>query len=1146
MGKAKILIVEDERLVARDIENSLKNLGFDVCASVPSGEGAIDKIEGQKPDLVLMDIMLKGEMNGTGAAEQIRSRFDIPVIYLTAYADEEVLERAKKTGPFGYIIKPFEEKDLNTAIEIALYKHKMEKELKESEDKYRNLVEESFDGIFIQRGKNIIFTNKRLNEMLGYGEGELIGQNHWVVYHPDYQKLTRVRAQARLRGEEVVRRYAVKLQRKDGSWFYGEINARPITFPSDKESGIQVWIKDIMERKLAEETLRESEEKYRSLFEESRDAIIFTNQQGRLIDANPAALELFGFKGEKIWKMNFQKLYVNPGEGDRFEKKMKEKGSVQGFETKLHGKGGAEMDCILDVVCRRSDDGSVLEYQGIVRDISEATRAQEALEASQERLSQIINFLPDATMVIDLEGKVIAWNRAIENMTGIKAREMLGKGDYEYAIPFYGERRPVLIDLVGRWNQEMEEKYQYVKRERESLVSETYDPLVKPGGFLWNKASLLYDHNGEVIGAIESIRDITVSKVADEELRESEERYRTLVDNLPVAVYRNTPGPEGQFLMANPAFCKIFGFKNEEEVKKVAPADLYANPKERQQYSDNLVHEGVVKNNERTLVKRDGTPVYTSITASVVYGKDGEISHFDSIMLDITEQKLAEKALRHSEEKYRTILESIEDGYFEVDIAGNLTFFNDSLCKIVGYPRDELMGMNNQQYTDEEYTRKVYQTFNKVYTTGKPHKGFNWEIIRKDGTKRVIEASASLINDGEGGPVGFRGIVRDITAQKSLESQLQQSQKMEAIATLAGGVAHEFNNALMGVMGNIELLKMDLPEDEKRDRYFEAMKDSGLRMSRLTDQLLAYAEGGKYQPKNLKLDDFVIQTLPILQHELSPTVRVETHFPKDISYIKADNAQMQMVLSAILANSDEAMEDEGLICITVENKDVDTDFTKQHPGLKPGDYVCLTIEDDGKGMDEETKTGIFEPFFTTKFQGRGMGMAAVYGIVKNHDGWIYVDSELGKGTVVQIYLPAIEIEVEQPAKSEVEVTTGSGTVLMIEDEDVVIEVTQAMLEMLGYRVMVAKTGKDAIHITETFDGDIDLALLDIKLPDMEGGKVYPLIMKARPDLKVIVFSGYAIDGPAREILDAGAEDFIQKPFAISTLAEKLKEVLRDK
>ncbi len=251
---------------------------------------------------------------------------------------------------------------------------------------------------------------------------------------------------------------------------------------------------------------------------------------------------------------------------------------------------------------------------------------------------------------------------------------------------------------------------------------------------------------------------------------------------------------------------------------------------------------------------------------------------------------------------------------------------------------------------------------------------------------------------------------------------------------------------------------------------------------------------------------------------------------------------MQMVMAAILANSNEAIEDEGLIRITAGNVDVDEDFAKQHPGLKLGSYVCLTIKDDGKGMDKETRSRVFEPFFTTKFQGRGMGMAAVYGIVKNHDGWIAVDSELEKGTEVRIYLPAIKVEVKKLTKAKVEAVAGSGTILMIEDEEVVIEVTQGMLEMLGYRVVSAKTGKDAVHIAETFDGQIDIALLDIKLPDMEGGKLYPLIMEARPNLKVIVFSGYAIDGPARKILDAGAQGFIQKPFSLTTLSEQLKAV----
>lgn len=459
----------------------------------------------------------------------------------------------------------------------------------------------------------------------------------------------------------------------------------------------------------------------------------------------------------------------------------------------------------------------------------------------------------------------------------------------------------------------------------------------------------------------------------------------------------------------------------------------------------------------------------------------------DELENEIEERKQAELGLKKSEEKYSKLFHSnpqwlvfstLDDGrYLEV---------NEAFTEIMGYERDEAIGRTSKELglwpDPEERSRFV--------KLAREQGGFRKQeviFLKKTGEPVSTLWSAETIEIM--GTAYLINAITDITELKhaqeekmKLEIQLQQTSKMEAIATLAGGVAHEFNNALMGIMGNIELLKMDLPKDERRDKHFEAMKGSGHRMSRLTDQLLAYAQGGKYQPKDLKLDHFVIETVPILQHDISPTVRVETHFPKDISYIKVDYAQMQMVLSAILANSNEAIEDEGLIRITAENEVVDEDFTKQHPGLKPGPYVCLTIEDDGKGMDEETRRGIFEPFFTTKFQGRGMGMAAVYGIVKNHDGWISVDSELGKGTTVRIYLPAISAESkEQGAKAgeqpEIELAIGEGTILMIEDEDVVIEVTQAMLEMLGYRVMVAKTGKDAIHITETFDGDIDLALL---------------------------------------------------------------------
>ena len=378
---------------------------------------------------------------------------------------------------------------------------------------------------------------------------------------------------------------------------------------------------------------------------------------------------------------------------------------------------------------------------------------------------------------------------------------------------------------------------------------------------------------------------------------------------------------------------------------------------------------------------------------------------------------------------------------------------------------------------------------------------------------------------------------------KNIQEDILQSRRMEVLSVLAGGIAHRFNNALSAITGNAELLEMELAGDDKLNRYVTRMKESAHQMAHLSNQLLAYARGGKFNPEIISPTDFLKDTIPLIKDTADLDIRIETDLPADILNIEADNAQMHMVLSAIINNANDAMEDMGRIMITARNVAIDEEFVKGCPALKPGPYVSISFEDDGIGMDQETKDRIFEPFFTTRFTVRGLDMAAAYGIIRNHDGWITVDSELGRGTRIVIYLPAVESKAKEGKALHASGVSSTMTVLIVEDEEAVSDVTQGMLEKLGYRVIVAKTGKDAIYTVETFDGEIDLALLDINLPDMEGGKLYPLLMKARPNLKVIVFSGYTIDGLARKILNAGAQDFLQKPFSLAILSEKLKKVL---
>ena len=375
------------------------------------------------------------------------------------------------------------------------------------------------------------------------------------------------------------------------------------------------------------------------------------------------------------------------------------------------------------------------------------------------------------------------------------------------------------------------------------------------------------------------------------------------------------------------------------------------------------------------------------------------------------------------------------------------------------------------------------------------------------------------------------------------ERQLQQAQKLEAIATLAGGIAHEFNNALSAVVGYFELLKLDFLENEKVLHDIDYIEPSIERMSDLTSQLLAYAQGGKYCPQKISINNFVLEALPAIRPGLSQSIGIDLDLPPDIWLIEADILQMQMVLAAILTNACEAIDGEGHIQISTQNVVIDERFSQESPDLSDGRYVSLTIEDNGRGMDESTRQRLFEPFYTTKLQGRGLGMAAVYGIIRNHGGSIEVDSEIGKGTRVIIYFPGLEDIPLQDKRSGTSVALGTETILLVEDDAVVVDISRKILTRLGYQTLVAKTGEEAIKIFEKTDQKFDLMLLDMKLPDIDGKIVFSTLKETRPGTRVIIFSGYSLDGPVQEILDAGADGFVQKPFSLSTLSTQIREVL---
>jgi PAS domain S-box-containing protein len=384
---------------------------------------------------------------------------------------------------------------------------------------------------------------------------------------------------------------------------------------------------------------------------------------------------------------------------------------------------------------------------------------------------------------------------------------------------------------------------------------------------------------------------------------------------------------------------------------------------------------------------------------------------------DITERKQAEDALRENKLFLNTLLDAIPIPVYYKDRKGKYLGFNKAFETSFGATKEQLIGKTIFDINPSELAEIHCATDDELLKSGATQR---YELKWKGWNGELGDAifSKAVFTDNQGTAKGIIGVILDITERKQAEeektklnNQLQQAKKMETIGAIAGGIAHQFNNALSIITMGLDMIETDSAGNENIENHTHPMKDSALRMAKLASQLLAYARGGKYQAKTISLNDFLKNTLP-LSHLLDPDIEIKMDLTPDPLNIHADRNQIKMLLSAILSNATEAMEGKGHFLISTKKDEIDEDFIESHPGLKPGPYVCLIAEDNGKGMDKETIDRIFEPFFTTKFEGRGLGMAAAYGIVKNHDGWISVDSELDKGTTVKIYLPSVEIPVK--------------------------------------------------------------------------------------------------------------------------------------
>jgi PAS domain S-box-containing protein len=890
MSNSRILIVEDEGIIAKDIQSTLNRLGYSVIGIASSGEEAIKKAMEIHPDIVLMDIVLEGAMDGVEAAGYIHDHFDIPVVYLTAYSDDTTLQRAKITEPFGYILKPFHEKELYTTIEMALYKHTMQRKLKESEQWLATTLKSIGDAVIAtDTGKLITFMNPVAEALTGWKQQEAIG--------------------------------------------------KPL---------------------------------------------------------------------KKVFKV-------------------------------INGKTGKQADDPVAKVLR--------------------------------------------------EGVIVG----LANHTVLIAKD--------------GTKRS---------------------------VDDSGAPII--------------DDKGKIIGVVLVFRDITERKITVEQLRASEEINRSVVDNINVGIALISRNME--MLALNNQMKKWYPDIDISQkpvcykaFNKPARSDLCPDCPVYITLNDGEVHESVLDRIADNKVRN------YRVISSPLKDKKGKIIAAIEMIEDITEQKKAQEALQRSEIKYRELVQNANSIILRMDSQGNVTFFNEFAQQFFGYTEDEILGkkvVGTIVPTTDRAGRDLAAMIRDIGLNPENHVSNENENMRKDGARIWVAWTNKAIYDKDGNIVEILCVGIDVTERKLLEKQLLQALKMESIGTLAGGVAHDFNNLLMGILGNVSLMQINTdPANPNCNRLksIEKQVESG---SKLTSQLLGYARKGRYELKPINLNLLVKDTSELFGRTRKD-ISIYLELSPDLFAVEADKGQIEQVLWNLYVNAADAMPGGGDFILKTFN----TDHKNMKGRLyvpKPGKYVELSVTDTGIGMDNEIRQRIFDPFFTTKEMGRGtgLGLASAYGIVKGHDGYIDVESRKGEGTTFSIYFPASEKKIAKAVKITEKLLKGTETVLLVDDEEIILDIGRDLLKAMGCKTLTARGGHEAIELYQNNQDEIDIIILDMIMPNMSGGDVYDRMKEINPDIKVLLSSGYSINDQATDILSRGCNGFIQKPFTINELSAAIRQILDKK
>ena len=1014
--------------------------------------------------------------------------------------------------------------------EMAMRKHAVE--LKESGERYRTLFEGANDAIMIMKDGLFVECNTTTLTMFGCKElSDIVGRSPWD-FSPDGQPDGR---NSREKALEIIhnalnglpQRFYWKHHRVDGTLFDAEVSLNRLQLGA--EILVQAFVRDVTENKQMENRVRESEEYYRKLVETSPEAIIIVDPAGILSFASQKAYEMFGVPAAQP-AVGFPILqWVAPEEHQTIMNRLRDFFSGQltthAREYRLLKQNRTQFWCEIAASPLNNAEGRVAGILMVCRDVSERKNAEDALRESEERFSRLSDAAFEG-IVISERGRVVDLNEQITKMLGYKRSEMIGSEVMKFVAP---DSVQLVLKNISAGN---EEPYEHLAQRNDGST------------LLVEARAKSLPYNGHKV-RVTAIRDITDRQRAEESLRASEQKYRTLFESANDAMFIFDPATE-IVLEANSKALETYGFSREEfiglSLKSITMDAVRGEHEVRR-----ILELGSLKNYETVHFRKDGTSAHFLVNSSVIDYKG--VRAILSISRDITDRMQADEILRLQSAALQTAANAI----VITDRAGVITYVNSAFTRITGYTTEEALGNTPKILKSGEQPPEFYENLWATINAGNVWRG---ELVnkRKDGSFYSEEMTITPVQNEQKEITHFIAIKNDITDRKRLQEQLVQAQKMEGIGTLAGGIAHDFNNILGIILGHVSLIPRSKNDPLLVSNSVDTITKAVQRGAGLVRQILTFARKTEIERKSVNVNALIVELTKMFQQTFPKTIEIVTDLDQSIPLVAMDQTQFQQAIMNLCINGRDAMEESselqlprGVLTIRttrVSKLQIRLKFTD----ASDSEYICVEVRDTGVGMNESTKQKIFEPFYTTKELGKGtgLGLAVVYGVVKGHHGFIDVESERGKGTTFSLYLPSSSGQVAISERSDAEDMQrlkGSETILLIEDEASLLNLMTTVLVGNGYTVISARDGIEAIAQFEQHRNRISLVLTDMGLPKRDGSEVVAALKSKDPNVKVIIVSGYLEPHYKAELLKSGAKDFVQKPYVPDQVLKKIRKVL---